>query len=278
MKMMNINRSFTSLINLGSRCSSSLSQKNISVIGSEESPVLKEFLAIPPPSLTTDSTSQNRIPGLPSWVNRTDHFGRQDRSNDRNFYDFPRLVTHIDDTAINALTNFYRQAIGPDTVVLDLCTSWISHLPDEITYKRVIGVGMNEEEMKANSRLSQYHVHDLNEAPNLPFLEDSSCDHVLCCVSVDYLTQPYEVFTDINRVLKPGGTFIISFSNRCFFTKAIFAWLMTNDAFHLYIVSAYFQLTSGWEKITVSDLTDYKGKELTDPLYIVEGRKCQNES
>merc|ERR1711892_1090621 len=200
----------------------------MNVINPEHSPVLREFIDIEPPpastSLTTPGSEQQdlQVPGLPPWVNRTNHFGRQDSSLDSNFYDFPRLVTHIDDTAIGSLTQLYSEAVKPGSVLVDLCTSWVSHLPSNIKYTKVVGVGMNVKEMESNNILTEHHLHDLNTTPDLQFLDDASCDHVLCCVSVDYLIQPYKVFTEVNRVLKPGGTFIISFSNRCFFTKAIF--------------------------------------------------------
>eukprot|EP00092_Neocalanus_flemingeri_P013773 GFUD01014855.1.p1 GENE.GFUD01014855.1~~GFUD01014855.1.p1 ORF type:complete len:282 (+),score=61.33 GFUD01014855.1:67-912(+) len=247
------------------------------VVKPEQSVVLREFIKIEPPTVSQSCSEHDlQIPGLPSWVNKTNHFGRQDNSMDSNFYDFPRLVTHIDDTATASLTQFYAQTISPESVLLDLCTSWVSHLPYSTKYSKVVGVGMNSKEMELNKSLTEYHVLDLNTTPSLSFLPDGVCDHVLCCVSVDYLIQPYKVFTEINRILKPGGTFIISFSNRCFFTKAIFAWLMTNDPYHLYIVSTYFHLTSGWSKVTVRDLSNYTSNQLTDPLYLVEGTKEAN--
>ena len=257
---------------------------DMKVINNEQSPVLREFINIapPPPSLVAQDPQLTgeqdlHIPGLPAWVNRTNHFGRQDSSLDCNFYDFPRLVTHIDDSAIASLTKFYSEAIMPGSVVVDLCTRWVSHLPSNTKYSKVVGVGMNTKEMESNSILSEHHLQDLNTNPSLPFIDDASCDHVLCCVSIDYLIQPYKVFNEVNRILKPGGTFIISFSNRCFSTKAIFAWLMTNDPYHLYIVSSFFHLTPGWSKVMVMDLSNYTSPHLSDPLYLVEGTKAGNE-
>jgi len=254
----------------------------MNVVNPEQSPVLREFVKIEPPPPTVPLSSLEScqedllIPGLPAWVSKTNHFGRQDSSLDGNFYDFPRLVTHIDDTAISSLKQYYSESLAPGSVLVDLCTSWVSHLPSTSKYSKVVGVGMNSKEMEVNKSLSEYHVHDLNTNPSLSFLPDATYDNVLCCVSIDYLIQPYEVFTEINRILKPGGTFIISFSNRCFFTKAIFAWLMTNDAYHLYIVSTYFNQTAGWSNVTVRDLSNYTSTTMTDPLYVVEGTKKQS--
>jgi len=250
----------------------------MNVVNPEQSAVLREFINIDPPPAPQSclgGEDDQRIPGLPSWVNKTNHFGRQDSSLDCNFYDFPRLVTHIDDTAINSLTQFYSQTIPSGSVLVDLCTSWVSHLPSNTKYSKVVGVGMNSKEMELNKTLTEHHLLDLNTDHSLSFLPDAATDHVLCCVSIDYLIQPYKVFTEINRILKPGGTFIISFSNRCFFTKAIFAWLMTNDPYHLYIVSTYFHLTPGWSKVTVRDLSNYTSAQLTDPLFLVEGTKTE---
>ena len=135
-----------------------------------------------------------------------------------------------DDGAIEALTEFYSEEfkrIDKESLdVLDLCSSWISHLPDgdDVKYGRVVGVGMNEQELAANQALTSYVVQDLNENPSLQF-EDDSFDVVCNVVSVDYLTQPLEIFREVHRILRPGGISLMSFSNRCFPTKAVAMWL-----------------------------------------------------
>lgn len=121
------------------------------------------------------------------------HTGRADESVDSWFYEAPRFVTHIDDNAIASLTEHYRSTLAPQCDVLDLCSSWISHLPRDVSLGRVVGLGMNEEELQRNAQLSEYVVQDLNRVPVLPF-NDSTFDAVVCAVSVDYLTQPREIF------------------------------------------------------------------------------------
>eukprot|EP00957_Ditylum_brightwellii_P174633 13297194-Ditylum_brightwellii.AAC.1 len=114
--------------------------------------------------------------------------------------------------------------------VLDLCSSWISHLPnDGVSLGRVVGVGMNEAELKANQQLTEYYTQDLNKQPDLSQFDDESFDVVCNVVSVDYLTQPLDIFKEVHRVLRPGGVSLVSFSNRCFPTKAVAMWLQADD-------------------------------------------------
>jgi SAM-dependent methyltransferase len=169
-------------------------------------------------------------------------FERADRSPDAVFYSPPRLVTHIDDDAIAAVGALYGE-LGITGEVLDLMGSWVSHFrtpPERLTV-----LGMNAYELEANEAAAVTVVHDLNVDPQLPF-PDSSFDAAVCCVSVDYLTRPVEVFTDVARVLRPGGPFVCTFSNRCFPTKAIRAWLASTDEQHCEIVERYFELAAGW--------------------------------
>jgi SAM-dependent methyltransferase len=169
-------------------------------------------------------------------------FDRMDPSPDAGFYGPPRLVHHIDDGAVAAVGDLYAE-LDVDGRVLDLMSSWVSHFtlpPDEL-----VGLGMNRAELAANPALGEVHVHDLNADPTLPFA-DGEFDHAVCCVSVDYLVRPLEVFAEVARVLRPGGLFVCTFSNRCFPTKAIRGWLATDDAGHVDIVRRYFELTPGF--------------------------------
>jgi SAM-dependent methyltransferase len=150
-------------------------------------------------------------------------FEREDAGEDGRFYQTPRLVQHIDDRAIATLSDLYGRLIAPGSRVLDLMSSWTSHLPDDLETAAVTGLGMNADELARNARLSRYDVHDLNRVPRLPY-PDAAFDAVICTVSVEYLTRPREVFTDVARVLAPGGLFIVTFSDRWFPTKAIRIW------------------------------------------------------
>ena len=150
-------------------------------------------------------------------------FGRIDEGDDAAFYAPLRLVTHIDEPAIAALSRFYGDLIAPGSAVLDLMSSWVSHLPADLALGEVIGHGMNAAELAANPRLTRSFVRNLNLDPALP-LADASFDAALCCVSVQYLQRPVEVFAEVRRVLRPGGRCIVSYSNRCFPTKAVAIW------------------------------------------------------
>jgi hypothetical protein len=196
-----------------------------------------------------------------------DLFARLDESPDDLFYATPRFVTHIDDAAIAAVTQIYREYFPPGGAILDLMSSWISHLPPEIAYKDVVALGMNEEELGANPRATERVVQDLNRDWHLPFV-DRRFDGAAVCVSVDYLTRPIEVFRECARVLRRGAPFVITFSNRCFPTKVIAAWRMLDDDGHQQLVARYFVEAGGFGNIEILDRSP--GRD-GDPLYAVIG-------
>src|SRR4051794_35672589 len=169
-------------------------------------------------------------------------FERVDPGGDNDFYSSPRLVTHIDEGAIAAVGALYEE-LGVDGEVLDLMSSWVSHFQAPPRHLTVLG--MNRDELDANPQAHTRVLHDLNADPALPFADDSF-DDAVCCVSVDYLVRPLEVFTDVARVLRPGGRFVCTFSNRCFPTKAILGWLYADDNQRCEIVASYFRLSERW--------------------------------
>lgn len=194
----------------------------------------------------------------------TNFFVREDESADALFYSQARLVTHIDDATIAELTAFYAEFLPPGGRVLDLMSSWVSHLPDG-DYAHVAGLGMNAEELAANKRLDEWVVHDLNEEPRLPF-DDSAFDRALIAVSVQYLVRPVEVFTDLRRVLAPGGRVAIAVSHRCFPTKAIMAFRALSPRERLALVAVYL------DRAGFSDLAHVdRSPPHADPLWIVTG-------
>ncbi|KAK9104297.1 hypothetical protein Scep_021141 [Stephania cephalantha] len=171
-------------------------------------------------------------------------------ASDRDFYAYPRFVKHVDDAFISTLTDLYRERLRPGWEVLDLMSSWVSHLPDEVDYKRVVGHGLNAQELARNPRLDYFFVKDLNHDQQLQ-LEDSSFDAVLCTVSVQYLQHPEKVFAEVFRVLKPGGVFIVSFSNRMFYEKAIGAWREGTGYSRVQLVVQYFQCVEGFTEAEI---------------------------
>lgn len=200
-----------------------------------------------------------------------EYFRRQDESDDSIFYVPPRKVVHIDDTAIEAVTTLLGELLPPGGIYLDLMSSWRSHLPDELKPARVVGLGMNAAEMMDNPQLNKHVVHNLNVDSTLPF-EDDVFDGAFCTVSVQYLIHPVEVFDEVNRVLKPGAPFIVSFSNRCFPNKAVAVWLSTTDQQHVALVTQYFEESGNWRGIAaVSKLPPKSGAH--DPLFAVYGMK-----
>jgi len=208
--------------------------------------------------------SEPSLPGLPAWA-----FDKEDAGDDAAFYAEARLETHIDDAAIAALTDFYRETLPGGGVLLDLMSSWISHLPDDVPYAEVIGHGMNADELAANPRLDRWFIQDLNRAPALP-LDDDSLDAAMICVGVQYLQSPVAVLRDIRRALRPGAPLVISFSNRCFPTKAVAVWRAIDGRGHAQLVEMYLQ-NAGFSHVTVHKLMDGRA---SDPMTAVVGWKA----
>lgn len=186
---------------------------------------------------------QARVNGRPTNFFADHPFRRPDESPDNRFYEQPRLVQHIDDAAIDIISRLYGRLLQPESKVLDLMSSWVSHLPKDLPLKSLTGLGMNVQELQANNRLTDHCVHDLNDDPHIPF-DDNAFDAAICTVSVEYLVHPFEIFKEINRVLKPGGVFIVTFSNRWFPPKAIRIWSELHEFERMGLVLEFF-LKSG---------------------------------
>lgn len=202
-----------------------------------------------------------------------------DDTEDTLFYAYPRFVTHVDNNFISQLTNLYRQELQPHTRILDLMSSWVSHLPPEMEFSHVEGHGMNKEELKKNDRLDHYFPQNLNSNLQLP-LEDNDFDGVLCTVSIQYLQYPEAIFMEIARILKPGGVAIFSFSNRMFYQKAITAWRDATDRQRIFLTKSYFQSVPEFETPEViaqqpetPTFLQMLGMGAKDPFYAVYARK-----
>jgi SAM-dependent methyltransferase len=196
-------------------------------------------------------------------------FAKEDTAPDRLFYATPRFVTHIDERAIAAVTGLYREVFPAGGALLDLMGSWISHLPPEITYAHVFGHGMNEAELAANPRYTSWFVQDLNADPILK-LPDTTLDGAAICVSIQYLERPVAVLREVARCLKPGAALAITFSNRCFPTKAMAIWLGLPMDQHTRLVGLYLEeagFTSIEPRTLIPEGLDH------DPLWAVIGRK-----
>jgi SAM-dependent methyltransferase len=202
------------------------------------------------------------LPELPASA-----FDKQDADDDLAFDRPSRLVTHIDAGAVAALTGFYRAALPTGGHVLDLMSSWISHLPDDRDYAEVIGQGMNADELAANPRLRRWFVQDLNRNPTLP-LDEGAFDAALCCVGAQYLQRPVAVFAEVRRVLVAGAPFVVSFSNRCFPTKAVAIWRSLDASGHAALVRLYLE-RAGFAEVALEVLADGRA---SDPLIAVIGR------
>jgi SAM-dependent methyltransferase len=197
-------------------------------------------------------------------------FARLDEEDDEAFYEPARLVYHIDDHAVRVLTGLYREILPAGGGLLDVMSSWVSHLPPDIAYAEVIGHGMNAEELAANPRLSRWFTQNLNRDPVLP-LVDNGVDATMICVSIQYLQQPVAVLREVARVLRPGAPIVISFSNRCFWTKAVAVWRGLDDSGHARLVELYLN-RAGFERIETRRLCPWIEDE-QDPMYAVIGRK-----
>lgn len=209
-----------------------------------------------------ESMTDDFLPELPAGA-----FEKQDAGDDLVFYAPARLVTHIDAGAIAALTGFYRAALPDGGRVLDLMSSWISHLPDDREYAEIVGHGMNADELAANPRIDRWFVQDLNRKPTLPF-DDNTFDAALCCVGGQYLQRPVAVFAEVRRMLVAGAPFVVSFSNRCFPTKAVAIW-RTLDANGLAALVRLYLQRAGFSEVALEVLAD---GSVSDPLIAVIGR------
>jgi len=227
-------------------------------------------------------------PGMQArWQNyRTDYFSADNflRKNDESdplFYQKPRFVHHIDETAREMIRNTYGRFLTDGMKVLDLMSSWESHLPGGLTFDRVVGLGLNQDELKRNRQLSDILVHDLNTIATLPF-EADTFDAVINTVSVEYLTDPLAIFKEVARVLRPDGYFVVTFSNRWFPTKAIKIWSELHEYERMGLVLEYFLRSGGYKDLQTysirglprpHDDSYYPDLLLSDPVYAVWGRK-----
>ena len=193
-------------------------------------------------------------------------FDKEDTGDDLAFYAPPRLVTHIDDVAVAALTAFYRQSLSDGDRVLDLMSSWVSHLPNDRRYN-VVGHGMNAEELAANPQLDRWFVADLNADPTLP-LEAGAFNAALCCVGVQYLQRPFEVFAEVRRTLVPRAPFIVTYANRCFPTKAVAIWRSLDMRGQASLIELYME-RAGFTGVEARALSN---GSRGDPLVAVIGR------
>ncbi len=196
-------------------------------------------------------------------------FRRFDESSDAFFYHQPRFVTHIDEAAVAAVTQLYRELLPVGGAILDLMSSWVSHLPPDVEYRRVMGIGMNTAELVGNPRLDAHQVQDLNREPQLEFA-DRTFDAATICVSIQYLVQPVEVLREVGRVVSSGGPLVITFSNRCFPTKAVAIWQALDDSGHAQLIEQYLRDARNWRHIQALDRSPQPG--FSDPLFAVIAR------
>lgn len=194
-------------------------------------------------------------------------FKRLDERADALFYVQPRLVTHIDAGAQQAAHNLYDERLQADGHILDLMSSYRSHLPDK--FAQVEGLGLNQQEMDENPLLDDSMVYDINTNAELPFASNQF-DGVVCTASVQYMTRPDDTFVEVARILKPGCPFIVTFSNRMFPSKAVLAWRASDDAAHIRLVKSYFDCAPAFERLQVKSYTPEGG----DPLYAVMAYKA----
>ena len=205
-----------------------------------------------------------------------DDRGKSDISDDEIFYQQPRFVHHLSDSFRNRLTSLYSEYLLNHHIILDLMSSWVSHLPSNISYKKVIGHGMNEAELSSNERLDRFFVQNLNKKQNMP-IEDSSVDVGLIVAGWQYLQYPEKVSLELSRVIKSDSLLIISFTNRAFWTKAPNIWTYSSEEKRIEYVTSV--LTSnGWriEKILNEKTQDKKlfgfYSSESDPFFSVIAR------
>ena len=235
------------------------------------------------PALMTEGPGmQARWRNLPSDFFGHEAFGRKDSDPDRHFYREPRFVQHLDDTAIEIVKATYGRFLEDGMQVLDLMSSWQSHLPDSLRLDRIAGLGLNEKELRRNPQLSDVYVQDLNQSHELPF-ENGSFDAVINTVSIEYLMDPLSVFGEVARVLRNGGYFLVSFSNRWFETKAVKVWKEIHSFERMGMVLEMFLRSGGFNNLQTYSMRGlprpkndkyYPDMQYSDPVYVVWGQRC----
>lgn len=198
-------------------------------------------------------------------------FQRQDEADDSQFYVEPRLVVHIDEHAIAAIGSYFDRVLPKESVILDLMSSWRSHLPEGFRKGKLVGLGMNDVEMSENPQLDEWVIHNLNADPTMPF-DNDSFDAAVVTVSIQYMARPLEIFKDVNRILKPGASFHVIYSNRMFPTKAVAIWQALNDNERARLIESYFANSGGWDDVRALDISP-KQAFYTDPVFVIAAKK-----
>ncbi|NWF98199.1 MAG: class I SAM-dependent methyltransferase [Nitrospirae bacterium] len=224
---------------------------------------------------------QARWNNIPTDFFKDNPFSRADENNDILFYENPRFVSHVDKMARTIISGIYGNILKDGMKVLDLMSSWQSHMPGHVNLDSLTGIGLNKEEMELNFQLNEHIVHNLNLNPVLPF-NNNEFDAVVCSLSIEYLIKPFEVFEEVARVLKPDGYFVITFSNRWFPPKVIRIWTEIYEFERMGLVLEYFINCNKFK-----DLHTYSMRGLprpfddkyfpefpfSDPVYSVWGKK-----
>jgi hypothetical protein len=231
--------------------------------------------------LTDGPGLQARYQGRPTDFFADNPFQRDDEGSDSDFYAKPRLVSHVDTWAQASLAALYSRLLKPGLVVLDLMSSWQSHLPNGLSLASLVGLGLNEEELRRNPRLTDRVLHDLNQDHRLPFA-DGHFDAVVCNLSVEYLAHPFEVFAEVARVLKPGGLLVQTFSHRWFPPKVVKIWTELHEFERVGLVLEYFLKSGSFANLKTFSSRGWPRPEadryyprlrLSDPIYAVWGQK-----
>ncbi len=217
-------------------------------------------------------TAPDPSPSTTSSLYPPEFFRRTDESDDRLFYAMPRLVVHIDEPAIEAIGRYFARELPPRGAMLDLMSSWRSHLPEGFPKASLVGLGLNAIELRDNPQLDERVIHDLNADPSLPFA-DGRFDAAMLTVSVQYVTRPVEVFREVRRVLKEGTAFHVIYSNRMFPAKAVAVWQATDMEQRSQLIASYFHNAGGWEHPEASEAGP-RPAQATDPVFVVRARKA----
>ncbi|WP_033398404.1 methyltransferase domain-containing protein [Desulfospira joergensenii] len=223
---------------------------------------------------------QARCSGIPTDFFSGNSLDRRNPDPDPDFYRIHRFVPHIDARASRNLSEIYAELLCPGARVLDLMAGWESHLPRDLDLSSVHGIGLNKNELESNPCLSSHHLQDLNENRDLDF-EDQTFDAVICSLSVEYLVHPFPIFKEAARILKPGGVFAVTFSNRWFPEKAVRIWEDLHDFERMGMVKEYFLGSGKYESVSTQSRRGcprpyqdryYPRMRLSDPVYAVIGK------
>jgi len=191
--------------------------------------------------------------------------------------------TELDEEAAEKLRGHFKFYLKPGMSILEFGAAENSYFPNDLELSRHVGVGLNKDLMDENESLTEKLVVDLNtvvpsrdvDSDDLRRLAADPFDAIVMTNTVDFLTNPREVYRTAWHLLKPGGLMMVPFTSKnakeyvAKFERAqVKAWREFSDDQHMWITGSFFQFSAGegWERLLGFDISPDSAKDnLEDP-------------